>query len=61
MEKLVTVFKSHAEAQEADYDFYASLTPHERLVMCFELSKRLLDDPAQRLQRVYRTAKWEER
>lgn len=61
MEKFYRAFKTHAEADEADDEFYASLTPHERLVMCFELSKRLLHDPAQRLQRVYRTVEWERR
>jgi hypothetical protein len=61
MEKVFQVFKTHAEADEAEYAFYSALTPHERLVMCFELSNRLLDDPPQRLQRVYRTVKWEKR
>ena len=61
MEKVYTVYKTHAQAEEADYASYSSMTPHERLLICFELSNRLLDDPPQRLQRVYRTVEWEKR
>lgn len=35
MEKVVRIFKSHAEA--ADHEFFAALTPTERLAILLEL------------------------
>jgi hypothetical protein len=60
MEKVFKVFKTHAEAEKADDEYYASLSPQEGLNLCLELSRRLYDDPPQRLQRIYTVTKLKE-
>ena len=53
----ISVFRNFKEAEEADRDFYRNLTPAERLKIWFELCHfERLDEPEQRLQRVYRIA-----
>jgi hypothetical protein len=53
----ISVFRNFKEAEEADRDFYRNLTPAERLKIWFELCRfERLDEPEQRLQRVYRIA-----
>lgn len=39
--KTFRFFKSFEEAAEADYAFYRSLTPEQRLEIHFELSRRV--------------------
>lgn len=54
-DRTVRVFRNFKEAEEADRDFYRNLTPAERLKIWFELCHfERLDEPEQRLQRVYR-------
>jgi hypothetical protein len=56
-DRTVRVFRNFKEAEEADRDFYRNLTPAERLQIWFELCHfDRLDEPEQRLQRVYRIA-----
>ncbi len=56
-DRTVRVFRNFKEAEEADRDFYRNLTPAERLRIWFELCHfDRLDEPEQRLQRVYRIA-----
>ena len=57
MERIVSKFSSHEEAEEADRRYYLSLTPAERLDILLELISRQRDpnDPSsERLERVYR-------
>ena len=64
MEKVVRIFKSHEEADEADRQFYASLTPQQRMDMMVELldfrGYEKIGAP-ERLERVYRVVKREQR
>ena len=56
-DRTVRVFRNFKEAEEADRDFYRSLTPAERLEIWLELCRfDRLDEPEHRLQRVYRIA-----
>lgn len=60
MEKTIRIFKSHAEAEAADIEYYRSLTPQERLKILCELVARYegADYGAPgRLERVYRVVK----
>jgi hypothetical protein len=57
MERVVRVFSSFDEAEQADVEFYASLTPRERLDVLLELIERhrsALGPSAQRFERVVR-------
>lgn len=54
MEKTVKQFRSFAEAEKADRDFYKGLTGNERLQILVEL---LNHAPEQRLERVSRKTK----
>jgi hypothetical protein len=57
MEPVVRVFRSHQQADEADREFYASLTPEQRVDIVLQLQNMLRDpnDPAsERLAPVYR-------
>jgi len=55
MNRTIRIFRNFKDAEEADREFYRNLSPAERLKLWFELchSERL-DEPEQRLQRVYR-------
>ena len=56
-DRTVRVFRNFKEAEEADREFYRNLTPAERLKIWLELCHfERLDEPEQRLQRVYRIA-----
>ena len=60
MERVVRKFRSHAESDEADRDFYLSRTPDERLDILLELIARFqdgLDETAKGFKRVYRVTK----
>ncbi len=57
MEPVATVFSSFEEAEEADREFYRSLTPEQRMEMLCELLEFTWpeeDGSAPRLERVYR-------
>jgi hypothetical protein len=55
VEKIARVFHSFAEADQADADYYRSLTPEQRLEILFDLIKaQQPDEPEQRLERVCR-------
>jgi hypothetical protein len=57
MELVARKFRSFAEQEAADREYYRSLTPAERLKIWLQLCRfDLLDESHQRLQRVYRTA-----
>jgi len=57
MERVVRKFRSHAEAEAADREYYRNLTPKQRVDILLDLMN-LARDPAneahQRLARVYR-------
>lgn len=57
MDKVVRKFKSHAEAERADREYYRSLTPEQRMEIFFELVRRVQGDPPARLERIYRVVK----
>lgn len=64
MEKVVRKFASFQEAEQADRDYYRSLTPEERLEIAFELWWRYYCPGEQnppRLERVCRVIQREER
>ena len=56
MEKVVRIFRSHQEADEADREYFQSLTPQQRLEIFLEVlwRGRNGDKAAERLERVYR-------
>ena len=57
MEKVLQVFNSFAEAEEADRKYYQSLTPAQRIEILLILRSRIKlndDEPRGRLKRVYR-------
>ena len=57
MEKVVRLSRSFEEADQADDEFYACLTPEQRLDMLLELlerHRRTLGEAAERFERVYR-------
>ncbi len=63
-ERIVPVGKkytSFAEAEQEDREFYATLTPNERLQILLELVRRYQGDPPPRLERVYKVVKREQR
>ena len=60
MEKVLQVFNSFAEAEEADRKYYESLTPAQRIEILLVLRNRIKlndDEPRGRLKRVYRIIK----
>jgi len=61
VERVVQVFSSFEEAEEADREFYRSLTPAQRIAMLLELLELFRPDQdgaAPRLERVYRIAEF---
>jgi hypothetical protein len=57
VERVVQVFRSFEEADRADDQFYANLTPAERLEILLDLVERYrssLGQATERLERVYR-------
>jgi hypothetical protein len=53
VERTIRVFRSFAEADQAEIDFYHSLTPQQRLEILFELVARTHpDEIEQRSERV---------
>ncbi len=58
MERMAKKFHSFAEAEQADKEYYHSLTPQQRLSILFELIRQKYPDYASsRLERVYRIVK----
>jgi hypothetical protein len=55
--KIYRKFRSFAEAEAADREFWRSLTPEERMEIFSELQRRYQGDPPPRLERVYRVIK----
>lgn len=60
MEKVIRVFHSFEEADAADEDFRARLTPAERVEIFFQIRERE-HGPQPRLERVYRVLELEQR
>ena len=61
MEKVARKFRSFAEADKADREFYQSLLPEQRLEMLCELiATSYPDEIKQRLERVCRVIKLQE-
>ena len=57
MERALQVFRGFDEADRADAEYYASLTPQQRLDLLLELIARYresLGESAERLERVHR-------
>ncbi len=56
MDNVVRIFGSHREADEADDEYFQSLTPQQRLDIFLEVLSRGRkgDEAAERLERVYR-------
>ena len=57
MERVAQVFGSFDEAERADDEYYASLTPEERLDILLAIIERYrssLGESAERFERVYR-------
>ena len=52
------VFRSFEEAEQADRDFYRSLTPEQRIEILLQLIAQ--HGPRARLERVFRISKLEE-
>lgn len=62
MQKTIRVLRTMEEAEQADREYYASLSPQEKLDLVFELSARAFDvEPTKRLDRVCRVVKREGR
>jgi len=59
MENEVAKFRTHADAQRADREFYHSLTPQERLNALLGLVERGNADAPRRLERVHRVTRLE--
>ena len=62
MEKVVRIFRSFEEADEADREYFERLTPQQRLDIFLELlwRGRSGDEADERLERVYRIVKLSE-
>jgi uncharacterized protein YdeI (YjbR/CyaY-like superfamily) len=61
MEKAVRIFHSFAEAEQAEREYYGSLTPEQRLEIVFELvATQQPNGTEQRLERVCRIIKLQE-
>ena len=61
MEKVVRKFRTCDEADQADREYYRSLTPDERMEILLDLVEREHDGASKRLERVYRVVKLGER
>lgn len=58
VEKVVRKFRSFKEAEQADVDFYSSLTGEQRLDILLDLIRQAYgDEVEQGLKRVYRIVK----
>lgn len=63
MEKVVKVFSSFEEADRADDEYYASLTPQERVDILLDMIaayRESLGETGQRLERIYRVVELSE-
>jgi hypothetical protein len=61
MEKVARKFRSFAEADKADFEYYQSLTPEQRLDILGELIARAHPDKTgQRIEKVSRIIKLQE-
>lgn len=63
MERVVRRFRSLAESDEAEADYYLSLTPEQRMAILLELIARYQDgqdEAAKGFERVYRVVKLHE-
>jgi hypothetical protein len=60
MEKTVQIFKSFAEAEEADRKYYQSLTPAQRIQILLLLRSLYHPHNDGRLKRIYRIIKHSE-
>ena len=61
MENVARKFSSFAESDQADREYYRSLTPKQRLDILFELVARAqTDETGQEFARVYRIVKLHE-
>ena len=63
MDKTVRVFGSFEEADRADLEYYASLTPQQRVNLLLDMVaayKESLGEAGQRFERVYRVVKLSE-
>ena len=61
MEKVARIFRSFAEADQANVEYYRSLTPEQRLEILFELiANAQPDETEQRPERVCRIIKLQE-
>lgn len=57
MERVLETFTNHADAQESDRRYYASLKPQERLEVLLDLisqHREALGETAERFEKVYR-------
>jgi hypothetical protein len=57
VDKVAKVFRSFEDADRADEEYYANLTPQERLDILLDLieqHRRALGEAGQRFERVYR-------
>jgi hypothetical protein len=57
MEKVLKVFRSFEEADQSDDEYYASLTPQERVDILLDMIaayRESLGETSERLERVYR-------
>lgn len=63
MEKVLKVFSSFEEAERADDEYYASLSPQERVDILLDMIaayRESLGETGQRLERVYRVVELSE-
>lgn len=63
MEKVLNVFNSFEAADRADDEYYASLTPQERVNILLDMIaayRESLGEAGQRFERVYRVVKLSE-
>ena len=62
MDSTIRRFNSFAEADEAEADYYACLTPEQRLEILFDLIETYRDnigETSDRLERIYRVVELE--
>lgn len=63
MDKVVKMFDSFEEADRADVEYYASLTPQQRVDLLLDIVaayRESLGEAGQRFERVYRVVKLSE-
>ena len=61
MEKVARIFRSFAEAEKSDAEYYRSFTPEQRLEMLFDMIQTYqAHESEQRLKRVCRIVKLQE-